>query len=257
MAKDESGLTVMLIPDGSQDTRSFRLSPRGLKLLAGAGAVLLILLVGLVGSWWYLATRAARAGELEEQVARLEEERAQVEALSRQLAELEERYEGIRDLFGGAGTVASSQVWLPGLGDGSAVRPSGGEGAGPSIPESWPLTERGFVTQPLLEESDGDHPGLDIAVATDSYIRAAGGGTVAEVGEDPVYGKYVLLEHPDGYRSLYAHASLTLVQQGDPVRTREVIALSGSTGRSTAPHLHFEIQRDGEPVDPMTLVGPP
>lgn len=257
MAKEDSGLTVMLIPDGSRDTRSFRLSRRGLELLAGAGVVLLILLVGMAGSWWYLANRAARVGELEEQVTRLEEERAQVDALSRQLADLEDRYQGIRGLFGADAAGASSRIWLPNLGDGSAARPSGGDGAGPSIPESWPLTERGFVTQPLLEESDGDHPGLDIAVATDSYIRAAGGGTVAEVGEDPVYGKYVLLEHPDGYRSLYAHASLTLVEQGDQVRTREVIALSGSTGLSTAPHLHFEIQRDGEPVDPMTLVSPP
>jgi murein DD-endopeptidase MepM/ murein hydrolase activator NlpD len=121
----------------------------------------------------------------------------------------------------------------------------------------WPLTERGFVTRGLHEGLEGGHPGLDIAVASDSYIRAAGGGTVIDIGEDAVYGRYVVLDHGGGYSTLYGHASLHLVGLGQTVRERQVIALSGSTGRSTGPHLHFEVLVDGEHVDPLTVVEQP
>jgi murein DD-endopeptidase MepM/ murein hydrolase activator NlpD len=98
---------------------------------------------------------------------------------------------------------------------------------------------------------------LDVAVPADTYVRAAGAGVVVDVGEDLVYGRFVSLDHGGGYRSLYGHASETLVELGQRVRRNEVIALSGSTGRSTAPHLHFEILLNGEPLDPLTMVRQP
>lgn len=73
-------------------------------------------------------------------------------------------------------------------------------------------------------------------------------------GTDTSYGLFVLLRHPDGYESMYAHASRLLVRENDEVSAGQVIALSGSTGRSTAPHLHFEIRRGGRSLDPLTLV---
>jgi murein DD-endopeptidase MepM/ murein hydrolase activator NlpD len=68
------------------------------------------------------------------------------------------------------------------------------------------------------------------------------------------YGLFVMLEHLDGYRSMYGHASRILVQVGDTIFAGSVIALSGSTGRSTAPHLHFEIIYEGRSIDPLSLV---
>jgi murein DD-endopeptidase MepM/ murein hydrolase activator NlpD len=85
-------------------------------------------------------------------------------------------------------------------------------------------------------------------------IRAAGGGTVAEAGDDPEYGRFILINHPDGYQSMYGHASRLLVAPGQFVSAGAVIGLSGSTGRSTAPHLHFEIRRDGRVIDPRSIV---
>ena len=73
----------------------------------------------------------------------------------------------------------------------------------------------------------------------------------------PQYGKYVRIDHENGYETLYAHASATSVELGEEVRKNEVIALSGSTGESTAPHLHFEIWFEGETVDPFELVREP
>ena len=112
------------------------------------------------------------------------------------------------------------------------------------------------VNQPAVIPFES-HPGLDIAVAQDSYIRAAAGGIVRDAGTDEVYGKFVLIDHGDGYESMYGHASQIFVAAGDSVERHEVIALSGSTGRSTAPHLHFEVRREGQAVDPLSLVRKP
>jgi murein DD-endopeptidase MepM/ murein hydrolase activator NlpD len=85
-------------------------------------------------------------------------------------------------------------------------------------------------------------------------VRAAGGGVVALTGVRDDYGVFVLLTHPDGYETMYGHASRVLVRDGERVAAGQVIALSGNTGRSTAPHLHFEVRRDGRSVDPMALM---
>lgn len=246
-------LTVMLVPEGGRDTRSYQLSRGRLRLLLGVGAVVTVLLAAMIGSWWYLAARAARVAELESQVATLQAEQAQLQEIARQLHDLETRYDRLRSLFGT--DASASDLWLPPSGA-SGGQPASESASSEDLPTSWPLTERGFVTQTLLE-GDVEHPGIDIAIPTDSYVRAAGAGVVREVGEDPIYGRYVIVDHQDGYATRYAHASATLVEEGQEVRRNEVIALTGSTGRSTAPHLHFEIFLDGRPVDPLTMVRQP
>ena len=250
-------LTVMLVPDGAQESRTFHLSYRTLRIAGGIGVFAALALTVMAGSWWYLAARAARAGELQREVDVMTRDRARVEALVQRLETIEEQYTRIRDLFGRVQTDALSDVWLPPTTSQRRGAATGQPLVGPTLPSIWPLTERGFVTRGLHEGLAGEHPGLDIAVATDSYIRASGGGTVVDVGEDAVYGRFVVIEHPDGYATLYGHASMTLVTTGQEVRERQVIALSGSTGRSTGPHLHFEVLIDGEPVDPLTVVEQP
>jgi murein DD-endopeptidase MepM/ murein hydrolase activator NlpD len=85
-------------------------------------------------------------------------------------------------------------------------------------------------------------------------VRAAGGAVVLQTGTHEEYGNFVLLEHPDGYQSMYGHLSRIVAVQGAEVRAGEVIARSGSTGRSSAPHLHFEIRHHGISIDPGTMV---
>lgn len=250
-------LTVVIVPDGAQESHTLQLSYRALRVFAAIGAAVALALTVMAGSWWYLAARAARASELQREVEVMTADRARIDALVQRLETIEGQYTRLRDLFGRAQTDALSDVWLPPT---STARRGGRperSRVGPTRPTVWPLTERGFVTRGLHEGLAGEHPGLDIAVATDSYIRAAGGGTVIDVGEDAVYGRFVVIDHGDGYSTLYGHASLHLVTPGQHVRERQVIALSGSTGRSTGPHLHFEVLVDGEPVDPLTVVQPP
>jgi murein DD-endopeptidase MepM/ murein hydrolase activator NlpD len=260
--REEGGrryLTLMVVPDGGQESRTVRISYGLLRALGAAAAVAALALTLVAGSWWYLAARASRVAELEGQVRALEADQARVQSLASQLQTLERQYGHIRDMFGAHAPDAPSEAWSPPSSAGSPGSAPSRSTANAGRPTSWPLTERGFVTQGLLDASGSqeDHPGLDIAVPTDSYVRAAGAGTVVDVGEGPVYGRFVVVDHGDGYTTLYGHASMTLVTRGEQVRQNEVIALSGSTGRSTAPHLHFEVLHDGEAVDPLTLVHQP
>lgn len=252
----DRGMLILLVPDDGSESRSVHLSGRALRFLVAAGVLVTVLGVGMAGSWWYLASRAARADELQARVALLEGQQGRIEALSGQLRAVEDRYHRIRDLFGSDTSRVAADLWLPPVAPAAATNGSG-DALEPTLPTSWPLTERGFITQPLLDGSSGDHTGVDIAIAADSYIRAAGAGTVRDVGEDPVYGRFVTMDHQEGYRTLYAHASEILVEAGEEVRQNQVIGLTGSTGRSTAPHLHFEVAREGEAVDPLDLVSQP
>ena len=77
---------------------------------------------------------------------------------------------------------------------------------------------------------------------------------IGEAGEDPEYGLFVLLNHADEYQTMYGHLSRILATAGATVAPGEVIGLSGNSGRSTAPHLHFEIRRQGLALDPKTMV---
>jgi murein DD-endopeptidase MepM/ murein hydrolase activator NlpD len=132
----------------------------------------------------------------------------------------------------------------------------GGAQGGAALTFEWPLAASGYVTRGAGGATDynGPHPGVDIAVPTGTEVRAAAAGSVVEVGDDPEYGTFVRLAHVRGYQTIYGHASKILVAQGDRVAAGQPIALSGNTGRSTAPHLHFEITQGGKPLDPLPLI---
>ena len=130
-------------------------------------------------------------------------------------------------------------------------------GPGPTVPREWPLAEPGYVTRGQVQLGAADnepHPGLDIAVPVGTQVRASGGATVNQIGDDPEYGLYVLLDHPEEYQTMYGHLSRIIVTDGQNVEAGEVIGLSGNSGRSTAPHLHFEIRQRGTSLDPRTMV---
>lgn len=95
------------------------------------------------------------------------------------------------------------------------------------------------------------HSGIDIAASQGTEIRAAYSGIVSEVGSNSVGGNYISLVHKDGSETLYCHCSKIIAEKGDVIRAGETIALVGSTGRSTGPHLHFEITVDGKTENPL------
>lgn len=249
-------LTVVLVPAGSGKTRTLKVSYAWLRALAAAGTLALAVGAATTASWWSLYQRATRASDLAQQVDSLTASQPAVHELAARFVEMERQLEQFRLLFG---HVEPPDVRLWQLSSAPAAGASAGseDDEAETAPSAWPLSAPGFVTQSLLEGDDGDHPGIDIAVPTDSYIRAAGAGYVVEAGQDSVYGFFVRIDHGDGFQSVYGHASMLTVETGARVRRGEVVAMSGSTGRSTAAHLHFEVLRNGRAVDPLTFVSPP
>lgn len=114
----------------------------------------------------------------------------------------------------------------------------------------WPLAGKLTITQAFALP---DHHGIDIAAESGSPILAAREGRIRDAGTDPsgIYGNYVLIDHGGGFQTLYAHCSELKTQRGKNVFDKDVIALSGNTGNSTGPHLHFEVRYSGKAVDPM------
>lgn len=260
--REERRMTFIVVPHGGGDlsTRSFELSYRRLRVAVIAGMVLAALLLLMAVSWVWVAAGAARAAVLEREVEDLRRDRVRLEQLARILARLEAQNEQMRRMLGGGIDRDSIAAEAPGAApDSAAAEETSGvvRDASPlaSLPRAWPLRATpAFVTR---RQGGRGHPGVDIAVAQGSAIRASGAGTVLEAGEDPVYGRFVRISHGGGYESLYGHASEVLVRARQRVEADQVIALSGSTGVSTGPHLHFEIRKDGTPVDPGTLVRHP
>ena len=261
------GYTIMVHRDGALESRQLRLKGWVARTLLIAGSIFVIFLVLAAVLYGPTMTAAARAPFMEREIRRLRSENARVTDLARQLDQLEARYAQMRGMLGGS-------VGLPATGHGAdsaggeqlyvappflARAPLQSDSAaetGPSVPHRWPLSVRSFRTRGLaVNDSTAErHAGLDLAVPVGSDVRASGGGRVKATATDSSYGLFVLLEHPGGYESMYGHLSRVVVAQGAVVNAGQVIGLSGNSGRSTAPHLHFEIRRAGQSIDPLTLV---
>jgi len=230
-----------------------------LRAIVVTGIAVAVLIVVAAALFAPIARTAARVPGLNREIERLSSENVRVNELAVRLQFAEERYEQIRNMLGGElvpelpRSEGMSVTLRPLLARPPSQIPC--YVSGPTRPRYWPLGESGVVTRGTVGAGSSAevHTGLDIAVAQRTPVRAAGGGVVSAVGDDSEYGLYVRIDHLEGYQSMYGHASRVMVALGDSVHAGQVIALSGSTGRSTAPHLHFEILRDGVAVDPSSL----
>jgi murein DD-endopeptidase MepM/ murein hydrolase activator NlpD len=119
----------------------------------------------------------------------------------------------------------------------------------------WPANGRviaGYGPSSSGQQNDG----INIAVPENTPIKAAEEGVVAYAGNElKGYGNLVLVRHPNGYVTAYAHAKELLVKRGDQIKRGQVIARSGQTGNVNAPQLHFEIRKGASPLDPMKFLG--
>lgn len=117
---------------------------------------------------------------------------------------------------------------------------------------AWPAAGR--ITSAFGPRWGAFHAGLDLGVNTGTSVKAASGGTVTFSGNGGGYGLLVKISHANGYETRYAHNSKLLVKAGDKVTTGQVIALSGNTGNSTGPHLHFEVRKAGVALNPVNYL---
>ncbi len=267
MKPSGSHVTIVVHSDGALASRTYRFPRWLLRTATGAAIGLGGLLLLSLALYLPIVAQAARVPGLVREVERLQTENRKIADFVAALDSAERRYDRIRAMLG-ADVVPDPVRLASTLPVAPPIRavPTGTPPAyeeGPSSPTHWPLDEPGYVTRGQAGSGSNDdtrdevHPGVDIAVPIGSPVRASGGGTVLQAGEDPEYGLFVLIEHPDSLQSKYGHLSRTTVAAGELVAAGQVIGLSGNTGRSSAPHLHFEIRREGTPIDPRTMLKEP
>ena len=151
------------------------------------------------------------------------------------------------------GSSTGTDGWIPG----AEVPFIGADGFCSPIGSSWEsrvTSEFGYRSDPFTGQASG-HTGIDIAVPTGTPVRAALPGVVTTATYNAGgYGYYVKIDHGNGMVTLYAHNSKLLVKAGDTVEAGDMVSLSGSTGRSTGPHLHFEVRVNGQRVNPRSYL---
>jgi len=125
--------------------------------------------------------------------------------------------------------------------------------AGRPIKKGWMSSRFGRRTDPFTGGADW-HQGVDFAAKEDSEIIAVAAGVVTWSDERYQYGKMVEINHGNGFTTRYAHCKSLTVRAGDIVKKGQTIGLVGSTGRSTGPHVHFEVHKHGRVVDPASYI---
>ncbi len=118
------------------------------------------------------------------------------------------------------------------------------------LPVSAPISSTYGLRRDPIDGQVRFHRGLDLAAPAGTAVLAPWEGKVVSTGFDSGYGNYVVVEHPEGFRTRYAHLETATVRKGDAVSAGEELGTVGSSGRSTGAHLHFEVIRNGEQVDP-------
>lgn len=150
------------------------------------------------------------------------------------------------------GTTISTQVVSDRAVDSSPLNPS--RKLSYQLPVSGRLSSRFGRRIHPIDRTAKFHTGLDLAVPRGTSVQAAAGGEVSFAGWSGGYGNLLIIQHPDGRETRYGHLDQLLVVVGDKVAAGQGVALSGSTGKSTGPHLHFEIRENGHVVDPTRIL---
>jgi murein DD-endopeptidase MepM/ murein hydrolase activator NlpD len=121
-------------------------------------------------------------------------------------------------------------------------------------PLAWPV--RGVLYARFGRKGKEPHDGIDLAAPAGTPVKTAAVGTTLYAGEQKGYGLIVIVEHAGGLVTLYAHNRDVRVKTGQKVREGQVVATVGDSGKTSGPHLHFEVRKDGVPVDPLQFLGP-
>jgi hypothetical protein len=125
------------------------------------------------------------------------------------------------------------------------------------VQKGWITSNFGNRMDPFTGKIE-EHPGIDISIRPGSEVFATGAGIVKVINTKVIknkgYGKYILIDHGYGYQTLYAHLSEIFVKSGQKVKRWDLIGLTGNTGKSTAPHIHYGVLANETPKDPMNFI---
>ncbi len=243
----------MIIPDGAEARRGIRMRQWHYRAILGGLGILILSILLFFLFYGKIISKAVLADKLQEENERLLKYQYKVQLLEKNLNET-------RDIVTRLISLAGVDIKFPEMPNDSSLFASLDEAgmaavaraAGPdlSVPSGLPV--KGFVTQDfILDDSSHFHPGIDIACAEGTPVLATATGEIVMAGFDEIYGNIVVIKHNDSITTLYGHNKEILVEPGEKVLPGSRIALSGNTGKSTAPHVHYEIRINDEPINPM------
>lgn len=283
---EKRAISVRVVPADGGRSLEWAVSRTTLLALGVTGFLLVALLGFLLTRAGDLARRAEEADRLVRRNAELEESLQKVAALERELVTMRALDREIRGWAGlpaepaaarespgapsapGASSGEQAFESARGLGEetgGALVAPPALDARAAGIdpeavagahPLRWPVD--GWVSSEFGEArgTDGPHSGIDIVAVPGSAVVAAAGGRVSVAGSDAELGRVVVIDHGNGLFTYYGHNAEIAVRAGDAVGAGQKVASVGSTGRSSAPHLHFEVRQDGCALDPRAFLPP-
>jgi len=244
---------IMIVPDGVENSYGIKLRAWVFKGIIIGVSVLAVALILFFAFYGHIISRAARTD-------RLARENEELKRYKYKLLLLEENMKETRKIVSKISSLAGVDFQIPELPPDSVlfatkdkpavvahsvVSPDG-------VPSGLPL--EGYMTRGFSGEDEDFHPGVDIAAEVGTPVLATASGKVVFAGTDSTYGLMIIIEHENGVSTVYGHNSELLVEVGQEVLAGGRIALSGNTGRSTAPHLHYEIRENNEPVNPLKYI---
>jgi murein DD-endopeptidase MepM/ murein hydrolase activator NlpD len=253
---DKGKFSIIIVPHDLKKTRTLRVPYALFYTIIGIVGAGLIVMIVFLASYGTLLLKAREGTLYKRQVAELTKRQEQMGELRRNIAQLRSMNLQVRRMLGLAVAPQDSLAMLKVARNRAVLsRSVRTEQASMlrAIPTFWPV--RGFITQRFNAAGSTRealfHGGIDIAVDRGTPVRAAASGYVTEAGWDESYGYYVQIDHGYGIKTLYAHADMLVVMDGERVEQGQTIAYSGNTGKSTAPHLHFQVTQNNVPVDPL------
>jgi murein DD-endopeptidase MepM/ murein hydrolase activator NlpD len=255
----------MIIPEGGEKVFSRNISSGLFKLIVVLVSIWLIFLIGITVIYARLSVQASKSAMLLDENQKLREYFTRVIDIEKSFKRNQELTARLAQMAGVNLESLTSQpkINFDSLGkQGTAelnpsITPENESTMTPEqllnshLPHGRPLY--GWITKPFsaTDDSKGSkHTGIDFAVKDGTAVSATASGTVTFAGWDEYLGNLVVIDHGNGYLTSYGHNRELLVKKGEKITRGEVIALSGNTGRSSAPHLHYEIMKDGVPIDP-------
>lgn len=256
MTRHRSPITVMIVRDTEAGPTTIRFSRPLWRFLILIGVVLLATFIFESSTYFSLLADSRERDKLLEENTQLKSYAAKMQLLEKELQTNRLMLHKMTELagidlaeFGLTQSVLADTTPMM-IEDVEHLLPQADAGAH-AIPAGRPVP--GWISRSFRPQHDNPtmrHRGIDIAIPEGSEVLATADGVVSAAAWDTTFGWTVVVDHADNFQTMYGHNDSLLVKPGDNVHYGQTIALSGNTGVSSAPHLHYEVRRNGEAIDP-------